>query len=66
VRGGEIVVVVASGGELNSGAGEDIFDDPIAASHLPSLIDSHVTKLTNSSDLRFVNPLSLYTLNLNH
>jgi hypothetical protein len=29
VRGGEIVVVAASGGELNSGAGEDIFDDPI-------------------------------------
>uniref|UniRef100_A0A2N9HAU2 Uncharacterized protein n=1 Tax=Fagus sylvatica TaxID=28930 RepID=A0A2N9HAU2_FAGSY len=28
--------------------GEDIFDDPIAASHLPSLIDSHVTKLKDS------------------
>jgi hypothetical protein len=66
VRGGEIVVVAASGGELNSGVGEDIFDDPIAASHLPSLIDSHVTKLTDSSDLRSVDPLSLYTLNLNH
>uniref|UniRef100_A0A2N9ESN6 Uncharacterized protein n=1 Tax=Fagus sylvatica TaxID=28930 RepID=A0A2N9ESN6_FAGSY len=46
--------------------GEDIFDDPIAASHLPSLIDSHVTKLTDSSYLRSVDPFSLYTLNLNH
>ncbi|GMY37324.1 trafficking protein particle complex subunit 13 [Fagus crenata] len=33
--------------------GEDIFDDPIAASHLPSLIDSHVTKLNDSSDLSY-------------
>uniref|UniRef100_A0A2N9FY91 Uncharacterized protein n=1 Tax=Fagus sylvatica TaxID=28930 RepID=A0A2N9FY91_FAGSY len=33
--------------------GEDIFDDPIAASHLPSLIDSHVTKLKDSSDLSY-------------
>ena len=66
MRGGEIVVVAASRGELNSGAGEDIFNDPITASHLPSLIDSHVTKLTDSSDLKSVNPLSLYTLNLNH
>ncbi|GMY07204.1 trafficking protein particle complex subunit 13 [Fagus crenata] len=46
--------------------GEDIFDDPIAASHLPSLTDSHVTKLTNSSNLRSIDPLSLHTLDLNH
>jgi hypothetical protein len=60
------MVVAASGGELNSSASEDIFNDPIAASHLPSLIDFDVTKLTDSSDLRSVDPLSLYTLNLNH
>lgn len=33
--------------------GEDIFDDPIAASRLPPLIDSHVTKLTDTSDLTY-------------
>ena len=60
------MVVAASGGELNSGVGEDIFDDPIVASHLPSLIDSHITNLTDSLDLRSIDPLSLYTLNLNH
>uniref|UniRef100_A0A2N9FF52 Uncharacterized protein n=1 Tax=Fagus sylvatica TaxID=28930 RepID=A0A2N9FF52_FAGSY len=33
--------------------GEDIFDDPIATYHLPSLINSHVTKLKDSSDLSY-------------
>ncbi|KAJ9168872.1 hypothetical protein P3X46_020355 [Hevea brasiliensis] len=33
--------------------GEDIFDDPIAASRLPPLIDAHVTKLTDTSDLTY-------------
>ncbi|KAF2305151.1 hypothetical protein GH714_002111 [Hevea brasiliensis] len=31
--------------------GEDIFNDPIAASRLPPLIDAHATKLTDSSAL---------------
>ncbi|EEF43247.1 probable trafficking protein particle complex subunit 13 homolog isoform X2 [Ricinus communis] len=33
--------------------GEDIFDDPVAASRLPPLIDSHITKLTDTSDLSY-------------
>ncbi|XP_050214525.1 uncharacterized protein LOC126665692 [Mercurialis annua] len=33
--------------------GEDIFDDPIAASQLPPLIDSQITKLTDTSDLSY-------------
>jgi hypothetical protein len=43
--------------------GKDIFDDPISASHLPCLIDP---KLTNSLNLRSIDPLSLHTLDLNH
>ncbi|XP_059438557.1 uncharacterized protein LOC132171290 isoform X2 [Corylus avellana] len=34
-------------------AGEDILDDPIAASHLPRLIDSHVANPADSSDLSY-------------
>lgn len=34
-------------------AGEDIFDDPIAASHLPRLIDCHGANPTDSSDLSY-------------
>ncbi|XP_062162350.1 uncharacterized protein LOC133869389 [Alnus glutinosa] len=34
-------------------AGEDIFDDPIAASHLPRLIDCHVANPADSSDLSY-------------
>ncbi|GLT54206.1 hypothetical protein SLA2020_274240 [Shorea laevis] len=34
-------------------AGEDIFDDPIAASHLPRLIDCHVANPSDSSDLSY-------------
>ncbi|XP_042940598.1 trafficking protein particle complex subunit 13 isoform X2 [Carya illinoinensis] len=33
--------------------GEDIFDDPIAASELPRLFDSHISKPTDSSDLSY-------------
>ncbi|XP_041026047.1 trafficking protein particle complex subunit 13 [Juglans microcarpa x Juglans regia] len=33
--------------------GEDIFDDPIAASELPRLFDSHVSNPTDSSDLSY-------------
>ncbi|XP_030972008.1 trafficking protein particle complex subunit 13 [Quercus lobata] len=34
-------------------AGEDIFDDPIAASNLTPLLDRHVAKPTDSSDLSY-------------
>jgi hypothetical protein len=34
-------------------AGEDILDDPIAASHLPRLIDSHIANPADSSDLTY-------------
>ncbi|KDP20945.1 hypothetical protein JCGZ_21416 [Jatropha curcas] len=33
--------------------GEDIFDDPIAASRLPPLIDGQVSNLTDTSDLTY-------------
>ncbi|XP_022720481.1 trafficking protein particle complex subunit 13-like isoform X2 [Durio zibethinus] len=33
--------------------GEDIFDDPLAASNLPPLLSSHVSKSTDSSDLTY-------------
>ncbi|KAB1221924.1 Trafficking protein particle complex subunit 13 [Morella rubra] len=33
--------------------GEDIFDDPVAASELPRLIDSHVVKPNDASDLSY-------------
>ncbi|KAJ0017306.1 hypothetical protein Pint_10625 [Pistacia integerrima] len=33
--------------------GEDIFDDPIAASNLPPLLSSHVDSTNNSSDLSY-------------
>ncbi|XWS19576.1 hypothetical protein CRYUN_Cryun31cG0027400 [Craigia yunnanensis] len=35
--------------------GEDIFDDPPAASNLPPLLSSHVSKYTDSSDLTYGN-----------
>lgn len=33
--------------------GEDIFDDPLAATHLPPLIDTHLTNPIDSSDLSY-------------
>ncbi|GLT75091.1 hypothetical protein SLA2020_468410 [Shorea laevis] len=33
--------------------GEDIYDDPLAASHLSPLISSHVSNLVDSSDLNY-------------
>ncbi|KAG4124202.1 hypothetical protein ERO13_D10G024900v2 [Gossypium hirsutum] len=40
--------------------GEDIFDDPLAASNLSSLLSSHVNKSTDSSDMTFANRFLLH------
>ncbi|XP_021294790.1 trafficking protein particle complex subunit 13 [Herrania umbratica] len=40
--------------------GEDIFDDPLAASNLPPLLSSHVSKSTDSSDLTYGNRFLLH------
>lgn len=40
--------------------GEDIFDDPLAASNLPPLLSSHVSKSTDSSDLTYANRFLLH------
>ncbi|XP_044496975.1 trafficking protein particle complex subunit 13-like isoform X2 [Mangifera indica] len=40
--------------------GEDIFDDPIAASNLPSLLSSYVDSTKNSSDLSYRSRLLLH------
>ncbi|XWS18369.1 hypothetical protein CRYUN_Cryun32bG0037600 [Craigia yunnanensis] len=40
--------------------GEDIFDDPLAASNLPPLLSSHVSKSTYSYDLTYGNRFLLH------
>ncbi|TYG97307.1 hypothetical protein ES288_A10G028400v1 [Gossypium darwinii] len=40
--------------------GEDIFDDPLAASNLSPLLSSHVNKSTDSSDMTFANRFLLH------
>ncbi|XVE51314.1 hypothetical protein DITRI_Ditri02bG0030000 [Diplodiscus trichospermus] len=40
--------------------GEDIFDDPLAASNLPPLLSSHVSKSMDSSDLTYGNRFLLH------
>ncbi|XVF87508.1 hypothetical protein PTKIN_Ptkin18bG0125600 [Pterospermum kingtungense] len=42
--------------------GEDVFDDPVAASSLPPLLSSHVSKSTDSSDLTYANRFLLHHL----
>ena len=41
--------------------GEDIFDDPLAATHLPLLIDTHLTNPIDSSDLSYRSRFLLQT-----
>ena len=40
--------------------GEDIFDDPLAASNLPPLLSSHANKSTDSYDLTYGNRFLLH------
>ncbi|KAA3478907.1 trafficking protein particle complex subunit 13-like isoform X1 [Gossypium australe] len=40
--------------------GEDIFDNPLAASNLSPLLSSHVNKFTDSSDMTFANRFLLH------
>ncbi|XWS12672.1 hypothetical protein CRYUN_Cryun37aG0110400 [Craigia yunnanensis] len=40
--------------------GEDIFDDPLAASNLPPLLSTHVSKSTDSYDLTYGNRFLLH------